>query len=248
MHYLTNKLILIPAGAVLVSGLALWGVSHANRKTNDPASNVPSAAEAPAPDRSANRPSPILPPAPVVLNAGTGFAVRLQETLDTRRDGPGHRFTAVLDEPLTEGDRVIVPKGTLFYGHLTAAHDSGRFKGRAMLSATLDSFAYNDQIYNIRSSTAGAASRGHKKRNWLWFGGGAAGGATIGAAAGGGVGALIGAGAGAAGGTVGALVTGKQHVVFPVETRLTFRLETPVELSAAPPPPAPTTPSALRSL
>jgi len=158
--------------------------------------------------------------------------VRLQETLDTRRNRAGDQFTAALDEPLTIGDRVVVPKGTLFSGHITAAKDSGRLKGRAVMGATLDSFTLNGRFYSIQSSNAMRTSRGHKRRNWALIGGTSAGGAAIGAAAAGGFGALIGAGAGAAGGTTAAIVTGKQHVAIPVETRLMFRLQSGVNVGS----------------
>jgi hypothetical protein len=165
------------------------------------------------------------------LDAGMAIPVRLQETLDTRRNRAGDRFTATLDEPLVSGDRVIVPKGTLFSGHITQASSSGRFKGHAVLALTLDSFQVNGQTYHVRSTSSLRQSRGHKKRNWLWTGGGAGGGAAIGAAAGGGAGALIGAGAGAAAGTVGAAITGKRQVQLPTETRITFKLRSPIELA-----------------
>lgn len=170
------------------------------------------------------------PPPTFQLNAGDQIPVRLGEWLDTQRNRAGDHFTAVLDEPLVSGDRVIVPKGTLFSGHVTDARPSGRFKGRAVMALTLDSFELNGQTYPVNTAHSARASRGHKARNWLWFGGGAGGGAAIGAAAAGGTGALIGAGAGAAAGTVGAAFTGKQQVKLPTETRITFRLAAPVQI------------------
>ncbi len=171
-------------------------------------------------------PSPPPPQEAVIdLHPGTVLNVRLQSGLDTRRNRPGDRFTAALDEPLVAGNQVIVPKGTLFSGRILDSRDSGRFKGRAVLSLTLDSFELNGQVHAIRSTSSTSASRGHKRHNWLWFGGGSGGGAAIGAIAAGGPGALIGAGAGAAAGTVGAAITGKQHVYLPVETRVSFRLQ-----------------------
>jgi hypothetical protein len=65
------------------------------------------------------------------IPSGTVVHVRLLETLDTKRNRAGDRFTATLDEPLFSGDRVIVPKGTEFKGHIVQARESGRFKGIA---------------------------------------------------------------------------------------------------------------------
>ena len=170
-------------------------------------------------------------PAFFTLNAGVAVPVRLQETLNTRHNRVGDRFTATLDEPLVSGDRVVVPKGTPLSGHIIRATASGRFKGRAVLALTLDSLQLNGETYRVSSTSALRESGGHKKRNWLWSGGGAGGGAAIGGAVAGGAGALIGAGAGAAAGTVGAAITGKRQVELPVETRITFKLRSPVEIA-----------------
>jgi hypothetical protein len=163
---------------------------------------------------------------------GTSFRVRLQETLDTRRNRAGDRFTAALDEPLVDGNRVVIPKGTNFAGHVVTSRPSGRFKGRAVLALKLDSFTLDGATYDIQSTSSSRVSAGHKKHHFLWIGGGSGGGAAIGAIAGGGTGALIGAGAGAAAGTVGSAITGKRQVSLPAETSLRFRLETPVSLRA----------------
>jgi hypothetical protein len=171
-------------------------------------------------------------PPPITLEAGISIPVRLAETLDTRRNRSGDQFTATLDEPLVSGDRVIVPKGTRFAGHITEARPSGRFRGRGVMALTLDSFELNGSTYPLRGSNSTRWSGAHKKRNWVWIGGGSGTGATIGAAAGGGVGALIGAGAGAAAGTVGAVVTGRRQVELPIETRITFKLRSPLVLAS----------------
>jgi hypothetical protein len=164
------------------------------------------------------------------IASGTVVHVRLNETLDTKRNRAGDQFGATLDEPLLAGDRVIVPKGTRFKGHVVQARPSGRFKGRATMALSLDAFELGGVTYPLETSRAARASRGHKKRNWLWIGGGSGSGAAIGAIAGGGAGALIGAGAGAAAGTAGAAITGKRNVALPVETRLAFTLRSAVNL------------------
>jgi hypothetical protein len=164
----------------------------------------------------------------LVLAPGTSVRVRLAQTIDTKRNRAGDRFSATLDEPLVVGDRVAVPRGTPFEGHVVTSAESGRFKGRAALALRLDSFDLNGVKYDVNTNRPTRVSRGHKKRNWLWIGGGSGGGAAIGAIASGGTGALIGAGAGAAAGTVGAAFTGKRHVTLPVESEITFALQAPV--------------------
>jgi len=186
----------------------------------EPADNPPAKVpQASPPERSADE-----------IASGTVVHVRLLETLDTKRNRAGDRFTATLDEPLVAGDRVIVPKGTPFKGRIVQARQSGRFKGRAAMALSLDSFELGGVSYPLETTRSARASKGHKKRNWLWIGGGSGGGAAIGAIAGGGAGALIGAGAGAAAGTAGAAITGKRNLTIPVETRLAFTLRSPVDL------------------
>jgi len=198
-----------------------------------PTENVAAAAPDPAPV------PPAEPPARPRVSSSENFAlvpgssvrVRLLQTIDTERNRVGDRFMATLDEPLVSGDRVIVPRGTTFSGHITESKRSGRFKGRAMLALSLDSFQMNGRTYPVRTSSAARVSGGHKKRNWLWLGGGSAGGALVGAAAGGGSGALIGSGAGAAAGTVGMLFTGRKDVRLPVESAVTFTIKARTNLS-----------------
>lgn len=214
-------------------GLGLLVLAGCNKTRSASTDPTASASSATSPNTAADSTANTAPaPAPsVTIPAGTSFRVRLLETLDTRRNRAGDQFTASLDEPLVDGDRVVVPKGTVFTGHVTQSKPSGRFKGRAVLALHLDSFNLNGQIYAIRSTESSRVSSGHKKHNLGWIGGGSGGGALIGAAAGGGAGALIGAGAGAAAGTVGSVFTGKREVKLPVETTLRFSLASPVTLS-----------------
>jgi hypothetical protein len=163
------------------------------------------------------------------IPSGSAVHVRLEQTLDTRYNRAGDRFFATLADPIQVDGRVVVPRGARFTGHLVESKPSGRFKGRALLSLSLDSFELNGRRYDITTTRTGRSSGGHKKRNWILIGGGSGVGAALGAVAGG-TGALIGAGAGAAAGTVGAAFTGKKNVRLPVESRVTFSLRAPVAL------------------
>jgi hypothetical protein len=180
----------------------------------------------PAPPAQSARPAQAVPQqTEVSIPSGTEVHVRLNQTLDTRRNRSGDRFTASLAEPIQEGGRVIVPKGTIFTGHVTTSSPSGRMQGRAVIGLTLDSFTINGAQHRVVTTRASRVSARHKKRNLMLIGGGSGLGALIGGLAGGGKGALIGAGAGAAVGTAGAAATGKREVSLPAETLLTFLLE-----------------------
>lgn len=176
------------------------------------------------------RAAEVVRPAAVTIPAGTRIRVRLGETLDTKHVRAGEGFVAHLAEPIVDGDRVLVPKGAVFHGHVVEARSSGRFKGRAYLGVTLDSFQLHGATYEIATGSDVRSSSSHKKRNMVLMGGGSGVGAAIGAIAGGGVGALIGAGAGAAAGTTGAFITGKKNVKLPAETPLVFSLRAPVTI------------------
>ena len=94
-----------------------------------------------------------------VLAPGTTVRVRLQETIDTKRNRAGDHFDATLDEPLVVDDRVVVPKGTRFEGHVVTSKESGRFKGRAALALSLDSFAVNGVTYDVSTNRPTSVSR-----------------------------------------------------------------------------------------
>ena len=183
-------------------------------------------APAPAASEAAN---PVQQPA-ITVPQGTLLRVRLSKTLDTKRNRPGDRFTARLDAPVNVDGKTVIPKGANFSGRIDTSAPSGRLKGRAVISLSLDAFELNGKKYDISTSHAARTSGSHKKRNLLAIGGGAAGGAAIGALAGGPTGALIGAGAGAGAGTAGAAFTGKKNVRIPAETAISFQLRTSVQL------------------
>jgi hypothetical protein len=86
------------------------------------------------------------------------------------------------------------------------------------------------QTYDVRTVSELRTAHSHKKRNWLWIGGGAGGGAAIGALAAGGTGALLGGPVGAGAGTTVALLTGKKDIKLHAETPLTFKLAKPVTI------------------
>lgn len=169
---------------------------------------------------------------PIELPSGTAVAVRLDQALSTARNKTGDTFEASLDAPVTAAGKEVLPKGTKFTGHVTAADSSGRLQGRGTLGITLDSFELKGQNYPVATSLDTRTTDSHKKRNLELIGGGAGLGALIGGLAGGGKGAAIGAGAGAAAGTGTAAATGKKDVEVPAETVFRFMLKDPVKVKA----------------
>lgn len=199
-------------------------------KPNTPFAAAPASATSAAVPASAPVPS-----APAALDGvevprDTPLYVRVDESLDTRRNRPGDRFQATLYRDLAVKGSTVLPAGTVIVGHVTAASASGRMKGRAVLALTLDAIRMEGGERRIYTNTVERVSDSHKKRNIGFIGGGAGLGAAIGAIAGGGKGAAIGALAGGGAGTATAAATGKKDVGVAAETAMTFRLESPIRL------------------
>lgn len=194
-------------------------LSSCTQQTVQASANDPSAAPAPA------------PPEPYVFPAQSTIRVRIDQSLSTKRNRPGDHFHASLAEPVLVDGQEVISRGTPVDGEVIRSKPSGRFKGRAVLGIRINSVEYRGQVVPIATYLDTRISRGHKKRNFVLIGGGAATGATIGAVAGGGVGAAVGAGVGASAGTVGAIITGKRQVYIPAEMVFTFRLKSDLDLA-----------------
>src|SRR5260370_12510733 len=133
LHYCRWSSTIMRKWVCIVPVLLLGGCS----RTNAPGPGAQVGAEAkPAAESAASVPSP---PAMVIPN-GTPLHVRIDESIDTRRNRVGDPFSATLSEPIEVGGRTLVPAGTRFSGHVTTAAASGRLKGRASLGLKLASF------------------------------------------------------------------------------------------------------------
>lgn len=169
-------------------------------------------------------------PRPVVVPADTELAVVLDEPVGSKISSTGQTFTATLESPVEIDGRVAIPKDAQVRGVVKDAKAAGRFKGGAVLVLTLTDVDVHDKDYEIQTNSPTEATKGKGKRTAALVGGGAGGGAAIGALAGGGKGAAIGALIGAAAGAGGAGFTGQRDITLPAETRLSFRLEKPLEI------------------
>lgn len=182
------------------------------------------------------QPEPLPQQQLVTVPEGTEIVVRLINTLSTNRNLPGDSFEASLEEPLHVDGWLVAPKGSRVEGRVLESKPAGRLKGIAELSFDLVRLTTADgrqvDISTAAFGQAGEKSRGNDMRKIGW---GAGIGAVIGAIAGGGKGAAIGAGAGASAGAGTVLATRGKTAVVPTETRLTFRLRQPLEVTSTKP-------------
>jgi len=167
---------------------------------------------------------------PVMVPEHTAIHVTLDQAVATNRSKPGDHFEATVSQPVVVDGKTVIPQGAHAEGLVVDSRQSGRLMGRARLRLALQTVDVNGQNYNVRTLSKPRIGRDHKKRNWEWIGGSAAGGAVIGALAGGGTGALIGGPVGAGAGATVALVTGKKDIKLRAETPLKFELAQPVTI------------------
>jgi len=165
----------------------------------------------------------------VTVPAGTPILVRMLDTVDSSKNPPGSRFTAVLETNLVVNGVVVVPQGNTIYGQLVQAKQAGRATGSSELQLQLTTIVVRGTGYPILTSDYQVKGSSGGKRSAKRLVGGAGLGAAIGGIAGNaGKGAAIGATVGA----VGAVAQKGKEVKVPSETLIEFRLQQPAPLPA----------------
>jgi hypothetical protein len=133
--------------------------------------------------------------------------VRLNEQLNSRSARVGDRFSTTVTEPVyASGGTEVIPVGSKVWGRVQSVNRAQRrrpgnltvgFYSVELPSGT--SYTINGSLTSLQADDVNADNEGtvkgrkNTKRNAVFIGGGAAGGALIGAIAGGGKGAAIGA-------------------------------------------------------
>ncbi|HLH42747.1 MAG TPA: hypothetical protein VKV74_07170 [Bryobacteraceae bacterium] len=170
------------------------------------------------------------------LPAGTEMPVRTEETIDSGKAAEGQTYAAeVARDIVDEQGEVVIPRGSNAQIVIRSASKGSRFHGAADLVLDLAAVSVEGQQYALRTADIrerGKDGVGANRRTAEYSGGGAVVGAIIGALAGGGKGAAIGAGAGGAGGALTQIVTKGGAIRVPAETVLTFKLDSPLQVTA----------------
>jgi len=217
----------------MMAGLiGLFGCNQSPSTSSTPPANGPADSSTGHSAQSAQQrtPAPLFAPKPIIVPAGKSISVTVDQTVSSKTSNEGEHFDASLAAPVTVGDKVVIPAGARARGTVTVAKSAGKFKGNAELGVTLDSITVNGERYSVRTTSVTESGKGRGKRTAIGAGGGAVVGGLIGALAGGGKGAAIGAGAGAGAGTAGAAFTGNRDITIEPETKLSFKLEQPVQI------------------
>lgn len=204
--------------------------SNYDSSSSRPAQRTPAPILRPDAEPSVSSPPQPAAPAPIQLSAGTNFAIRMIDSVDSEKDSVGQTFRATMDAPVTVNGDTVIPRGADVVVKLVDAKDSGKLTGHAELALALQSVNVNGKLVDINTQTVTKESGSRGTQTAKAVGVGAAVGTIIGAAAGGGKGAAIGAGAGAGTGAAVQMATKGEHVKVPSEARLTFVLDSPVNI------------------
>lgn len=172
----------------------------------------------------------------VTLPAGTEIAVLTNEAIDATSAATGKAYSADVAQDITNATgQVVIPKGSpaeLVIRKVAA----GAVTSNPEITLDLQSVKVGDRRYTVSTQDVaqkGEGSLGANRKTAEMVGGGAALGTLIGAIAGHGKGAAIGAAAGAAAGAGAQVLTRGKTVKVPAESTLRFKLDKPLQLTAA---------------
>ncbi len=172
-----------------------------------------------------------------VIPAGTQLSVRTNEAINSDAATEGQTFASTVAQDVTDtSGQIVIPRGSPAQLVINEVSGGG-VTGSPTLALDLRSVTVNGRTYLVNTAEVEQSSGrglGANKRTATMVGGGAALGTLVGAIAGGGKGAAIGAAIGAAGGATTQVLTKGSEVKVPAETMLTFRLDQPLRLEAAP--------------
>ena len=161
------------------------------------------------------------------IPVGTAFDVRLQTPLNSSTAQVEDRFEATTMVDLMDGERVLVPAGSLMRGVISSVTKAGRLERKGSLTVAFDQITVRGRSYPMRGTVTEALESEGIKGEVGRIGAGAGVGAIIGGILGGFKGALAGILIGG-GGTIAA--TEGKDVELPAGTVLRVNLDTPLEL------------------
>lgn len=169
----------------------------------------------------------------VQLDAGTSLQLTLNERLDTNKS-VGEAFTASVSQPVMRGGQVLVPKGAMVHGKVTAVQQPDGDRPAA-IKMQFERIELRGESSRIDATLTDVSVKTEKemKGEAKKIGGGAAAGALLGAVIGGGAKeAVMGAAAGAAAGTAVTLGTREGRGYLPEGAPMTIQLNSALSVPA----------------
>jgi hypothetical protein len=197
------------------------------RARGNAARPAPAATASPAPKPAPSPSTRTTPASSADVPVGTEFDVRLQSALSSQTSQVEDRFEGTTLVDLRQGDRVIVPAGSVMRGVVSSVDRAGRVDRRGSLTVAFDQVTIRGRAYPLRATVTQAIESEGVRGEAGRIGAGAGVGAIIGGILGGFRGALAGILIGG-GGTIAA--TEGKDVELPVGTVLRVRLDTALNL------------------
>jgi hypothetical protein len=161
------------------------------------------------------------------IPVGTEFDVRLQSALNSGTAQVEDRFEATTLVDVSQGDRVLIPAGSVMRGVISSVNKAGRLDRKGSLTVAFDQVTVRGRDYPLRATVTQALESEGIKGETAKIGTAAGVGAIIGGILGGFKGALAGILIGG-GGTIAA--TEGEDVELPAGTVLRVRLDAPLQL------------------
>ena len=161
------------------------------------------------------------------IPVGTEVDVRLQTELSSDTAQVEDRFEATTLVDLSEGNRVLIPAGSVMRGIVTSVNRASRTDRKGSLTVLFNQVTVNGRNYPMRGTVTDTIESSGIKGEIGRIGAGSAVGAILGGIIGGAKGALIGVLVGG-GGTM--VATEGKDVTVPAGTVLRVRLDTPPEI------------------
>ena len=163
------------------------------------------------------------------IPVGQEIDVRIQTELTSDTAQVEDRFEATTLVDLYQGDRVIIPAGSVMRGLVTSVNRASRTDRKGSLTVAFNQITVRGRNYPMRGTVTEAIESSGIKGEIGRIGAGSAVGAIIGGIIGGAKGALIGVLIGG-GGTM--VATEGKDVTLPAGTILRVRMDTPPEIGA----------------
>jgi hypothetical protein len=163
----------------------------------------------------------------IVIPTGTAITVRLLDGIDSTRTSAGQRYRGTVDDPVTVGNRVVIPRGADCTVQI-AAVEANKEVAIKLYDVTINGKA-RDVVAEYANLQAQGTSNSSKSVRRAAILGGT--GAAIGGIAGGGRGAAIGAVSGVGLGAISGAAAKGKTLNLPPETRLSFELRSSLPLN-----------------